>query len=205
MTSIIKEFDTLAAPLAQSRVSIRRATAEDIVAVYPPEYANAADQLADRSTCERIRQANRDNIWTIVRRSNQQILGFYAMVMLSEAGQSALLMGRFAAHDPAMAHIAADGAPVAAIYKWGVHAPGIAAGGIPLVAARLQMPGYRQANLYGTGTTIGGRRIMVAQGFVPRNDPRTPGLFEYRRLANRSQSAASAPGLSQSTEGGSNA
>ena len=141
--------------------------------------------IATLETCQEIRRRHQDNIWGIHDRRDGALIGLYAMVMLTAEGQYALQIGEFDAPDPRLSHVAATGDPVAAIYQWGVYAPGIAAAAIPLIAERLNGPDYRDLDLYGNGSTPAGRRIMQSLGFRKTEDPRTPQLYKYERLGKR--------------------
>ena len=144
-----------------------------------------AQLTASPQICESIRRRHRDNIWSIRDRRNNALIGIYAMAMLTEDGHRALLAGEFEAHDPRLAHVAETGDHVAAIYKWGVYAPGVAAAAIPLIARRLQLPPYDEVDLYGNGSTEAGKRIMRAVGFRKLETLAAPNLYIYARLANR--------------------
>ncbi len=78
--------------------------------------------------------------------------------------------------------------PVAAVYHWAVYAPGVAVAAVTLIAEHLQKPEYRSADLYGSGSTVSGRQIMLATGFVRVEDSHIPELHRYVRFANRSAS-----------------
>ncbi|NNU81441.1 hypothetical protein HMH01_13445 [Halovulum dunhuangense] len=185
MKHYTKEFDALDPTLAARRVSVARASAEELAQIYPQVAASFMQQVASLATCQDIRRRHHDNIWAIRHRRDGALIGLYAMVMLSPEGHAALLIGDFDAPDPRLSHVAATGDPVAAIYHWGVYAPGIAAAAIPLMAERLSSPDYRHLDLYGNGSTPAGRRIMKSLGFHRVEDPRTPQLFKYERLARR--------------------
>ena len=181
----VKEFDTLDPGPARKRVRVERATADDLKTFYPPTYASGSPRIASLETCEQIRRHHPDNIWSIFDQRDDSVLGFYAMTMLTESGLKALLRGDFEAHNPRLAHVASPDQRIHAIFKWGVHAPGMGAAAIPLISEMLNAPAYREIDLYGNGATAAGRRIMLALGFQKRDDPRTPLLYEYRRLLNR--------------------
>jgi len=185
MMHLAKEFDTLDPEPARRRVVVTRARYVELRAIYPRAAAALMQRMASLDTCESIRKRHLDNLWSITDRRSDELIGMYAMAMLTEEGRAALLDGSFEAHDPRLSHVAATGEPVAAIYKWGVFAPAMAAAAIPLIAERLSTPDYRDLDLYGNGSTAAGRRIMRSVGFRPVDDPRTPNLFLYPRLSER--------------------
>ncbi|MEM8869749.1 MAG: hypothetical protein AAGB10_03400 [Pseudomonadota bacterium] len=185
MEHFSKEFDALSPGVASRRVLINRATADELTRLYPLISASLTQHIACIETCEHIRRRHQDNIWSIRDKRENRLIGLYAMAMLTPEGHAALLHGEFDAPDPRLSHVAATGQPVSAIYKWGVYAPKIAAAAIPLIAERLTTPDYRDLDLYGTGTTKAGRRIMRSVGFLEVSDPRTPHLYKYERLTKR--------------------
>ena len=180
-----KEFDALVPGAACRRVAISRATRQEMAQIYPRIAASFMQHIASLDTCQNIRRRHQDNIWSITDRRDGALIGLYAMAMLTPEGHRALLSGEFDAPDPRLSHVAATGDQVAAIYKWGVFAPGIAVAAIPLVAERMNTPDYRDLDLYGNGSTEAGRRIMRSVGFRKVDDPRTPLLFKYERLGKR--------------------
>lgn len=185
MKHFAKEFDALPPGPSARRVGIARASEQELAEIYPTVAAALTQHVASIETCQYIRKRHLDNIWAIRDRRDDRLIGLYAMAMLSPEGHAALLHGDFDAPDPRLSHVAETGAPVSAIYKWGVYAPGMAAAAIPLIAERLTTPDYRDLDLYGTGTTEAGRRIMRSVGFLEVTDPRTPHLFRYERLPKR--------------------
>ena len=193
-----REFDLLARVPASGRIAIAPTRAEDLRAIYPLADAALAHQLASLETCEAIRRRHPHNMWSVRDRAGR-LLGVYAMAMLSAAGLRALESGTFDAHQPDVSQTAGPDDPVAAVYKWGVYTPGIAAEAIPLVARLLSEPRYRCVNLYGKGTTEAGRRIMIRVGFEAVADPRNLYLYRYVRLANR-RACAAAPTNNTTTE-----
>lgn len=185
MMHVAKEFDTLDPESARRRIVVSRARDVELRAIYPRAAAALVQRMATLDTCESIRKRHLDNLWSITDRRSGELIGMYAMAMLTEDGHVALLDGSFEAHDPRLSHVAATGEPVSAIYKWGVFAPAMAAAAIPLIAERLSAPDYRDLDLYGNGSTPAGRRIMRSVGFRPVDSPKTPDLFVYPRLAKR--------------------
>ncbi len=180
-----KEFDLLDPVPARRRVYILRSNPGELARIYPRASEAFAQHLASLAICESIRRHHEDNFWSIFDQRQHRLRGIYAMAMLTEDGLTALLSGTFEPQSPRLAHVTETGGSVAAIYKWGVYAPGVAAAAIPLIADHLAARAYSRADLYGNGSTPGGRRIMSSLGFRPVGDPRTPSLFRYRRLANR--------------------
>lgn len=185
MKQIEREFDALGPISATKRVVIERASASQLAEIYPRIAASFMQHMASLDTCQSIRRRHHDNIWAIIDTRENRLAGLYAMAMLSPDGRAAVEQGSFEAHDPRLSHVAATGEKVAAIYKWGVFAPGIAAAAIPLIAERLLTPDYRDLDLYGNGSTPSGRRIMESVGFRRVQNPRTPRLYKYERLAKR--------------------
>lgn len=131
---------------------------------------------------ERVWLHNRNSVWAF--RRGGGIVGVYAMLFLNQTGFRRLLAGQFDASNPSVAWLAAPGQPVAAIYKWAVTAPALAAEGIRLVSRRLQSPPYGAADLYALSTTPAATRLMLNLGFRAMSDI-DPRLLRYVRQINR--------------------
>ena len=113
---------------------------------------------------------NPDSIWAISRRSRYDSSdsvaeGFFALLMLNDAGMQQLIEGTFNASDPDLSLLVAQNEKPAGIYLWAVYAPGNLSGGIALVLEKISSPLYAEANLYARPMTTGGSRILEATGF----------------------------------------
>lgn len=179
------EFDDLVAGPAQRGLRISMATAGELAEMHPAIARALGIPIAPLAVTEVIRRVRPDNIWSIWTRNGSVLSGLYAMVMLSAEGLEAVHARAFAARDPDPAHLAAEEAPVAGIYKWTIYAPGRAAAAITLMAERLRRPGYATADLFGAGTTEAGRRIMTKLGFRVLHPGGAAPLYQYVRRPNR--------------------
>jgi hypothetical protein len=175
------EFDLLSSP-RNPRISIRSATVDDIEAIYRIIYHNVSFAVAPPPVMRFAMAINRNNIVTFLRHG--EVVGVYAMLMLSTPGLEALLTGEFNGRDPHVAHLATRLEQPAAIYQWLVVAPGLAAEGVLHVSRLLRHPYYRNANLYARLLSADGARITSALGFKPVGG-RDLGLTRYVRLVNR--------------------
>ncbi len=121
---------------------------------------------------ERVWRHNPESIWAF--RRGERIVGAYAMLFLNAAGHRRLRAGAFDGANPTLAQLAGPGEPVAAIYKWAVVAPGLAAAGIRIVSRHLSAPPYAAADLYARATTESATRLMLNLGFRPivETDPK---------------------------------
>ena len=113
---------------------------------------------------------NPDTIWAIARRSRynpstSSAEGFFALLMLNDAGMKRLIDGTFNASKPDLSLLTAQNEKPAGIYLWAVHAPGSLSGGIALVLEKISSPLYAQADLYARPITVGGNQILEATGF----------------------------------------
>jgi len=118
----------------------------------------------------RVMSHNPDTIWAIARRSRynpctSSAEGFFALLMLNDAGMKQLIDGTFNARNPDLSLLTAQNEKPAGIYLWAVHAPGSLSGGIALVLEKISSPLYAQADLYARPMTVGGNRILEATGF----------------------------------------
>jgi hypothetical protein len=180
------EFDLLCAPKTP-RVSIRPATVGDIDEIYRIIHRNVSFAVAPPDVMRFAMAINRNNIIAFLRHG--EVVGVYAMLMLSIRGLEAVLVGDFDGRDPHVSHLATRLEHPAAIYQWLVVAPGLAAEGVMHVASVLQHPYYRNANLYMRSFSESGARISTSLGFRPVDGAVLKGLHRYVRLTNRRGSA----------------
>jgi hypothetical protein len=176
------EFDLLCAP-KNPRISIRPAKVDDIEEIYRIIHRNVSFAVAPPDVMRFAMAINRNNIVAFLRHG--EVVGVYAMLMLSVRGLEAMLVGDFDGRDPHGGHLATRLELPAAIYQWLVVAPGLAAEGVMHVAAFLQHPHYRAANLYMRSFSQAGARISTALGFRPVEGATLTGLHRYVRLTNR--------------------
>jgi len=176
------EFDLLCAP-KNPRISIRPAKVDDIDEIYRIIHGNVSFAVAPPDVMRFAIAINRNNIVAFLRHG--EIVGVYAMLMLSVRGLEAILVGDFDGRDPHGSQLVTRLERPAAIYQWLVVAPGLAAEGVMHVAALLQHPHYRAANLYMRSFSQAGARISTALGFQPVPGAALKGLHRYVRLSNR--------------------
>ncbi len=153
-------------------------------------------------TVRRIMSANPNTFQAFARResydwANPRAEGFIAWLPLSDAGRIALLSGSFSGPNPSPDHIAAQHEKPAAIYVWGIYAPGRLAGGVALAFDRMSTPLNRDADLYAWGPTAAGQRLIASLGFVPIGAGGRSGILSlsiFRRSAPTAETAGiSAP------------
>jgi hypothetical protein len=177
------DFDDLAS-LPARRITASPAGWGELGALMDLAVSQIPALAAAGPVVERIREHDRDAIWAF--RRNGEVVGAYAMLHLNPTGLRRLLAGSFDAADPSLAWLASPREPVAAIYKWAVVAPGLAAAGIRLVSRHLGGPRYATANLYARATTPAATKLMLNIGFaaMPEVDPL---LLGYVRQVNRTR------------------
>jgi hypothetical protein len=176
------EFDLLS-PAKNPRISIRSASVDDIPKIYELIDRNVSFPVAPPAVMRFAMAINRNNIIVFCRHG--EVVGLYAMLMLTASGLEALLLGEFDGLNPRTAQLAARLEAPAAVYQWLAVAPGLAAEGIPAVSRFLRDPFYRGANLYMRSASQSGVRISTALGFEPVGGARTRNLYRYLRLVNR--------------------
>ena len=186
------EFDLLCAP-QNPRISIRAATVADLAEIYGIIRRNVSFAVAPPDVMHFAMAINRNNIIAFSRHG--EVVGVYAMLMLSIGGLEALLVGDFNGRDPHVSHLATRLEHPAAIYQWLVVAPGLAAEGVMHVAASLQQPYYRNANLYMRSFSHAGVRISTALGFHAVDGAALKGLYRYVRLINRRGASEAQPAV----------
>lgn len=176
-----KEFDHLRSKPAQTRIGLERATKRDLETIYPILDVALAHQLAALSVLERIRKHHPDNLWAIRNLRTDKTAGIYGLLLLNAAGHAAVLDGSFTPTDPDPATLATPDQQVAAIYKWGVYAPGVLAAAFSIMSEKLSHPEFRHLDIFGNGTTEAGRRMLRTLGFRRVEGGTPPNLFVYHR------------------------
>ena len=110
--------------------------------------------------------------------------GYIAFLMLNEVGIERLIEGSFDGTNPDLSWLTRQSQKPAGIYVWGIYAPGVVAGGIPLAVDKVSTPLYRDASLYARAVTAAGTRILESVGFTRGVSSRgkfAPELYIYRR------------------------
>jgi hypothetical protein len=130
----------------------------------------------------RVINRNRDGIWVF--RRGERAVGVYAMLHLSSEGMEALLLGEFNTTYPDPSLIVNSNEKPAAVYKWAVVAPAMAASGICAMSRLLQADRFATANLYARPMTSRGGKIMAHLGFKGVRSG-FPDLQRYVRIINR--------------------
>lgn len=138
----------------------------------------------------RVVRRNADSLFGIFRKSSttkredRTLLGFYANLMLNEAGLAALKAGDFSARNPPDEHMVATGERPVAIYSWAVMAPG-------LFDLTVKMLAFRMGDLYADlpiltyAATEDGRRTVRRRGFTTDE---ASGLSSYARSQDAKRS-----------------
>lgn len=149
----------------------------------------AIPRLADNSVVHRVVSHNPDALWAIARRSHYKSSvgegeGLVAYLMLNDAGLKSLLGGSFNPSDPDLSMIVRQHEKPAGIYVWGIHSPGIIAGGVALTVEKISTKLYRDVDVYARAATAQGLRLMQTMGFEPGAEYcgfRNPNIHVYRR------------------------
>jgi len=175
------EFDRLEVP-TRPRIRLHRATVEDIGATRQMAAQELPGAVASEEAIARTISQNRNSVLLFYK--NADVVGIWAMLMLTASGLEALLLGEFDGLNPNPKWIAVTGDSPAAIYHWAVVAPGLASEGIRHVSHFLRQPPFRSANFYSRPNTEVGIRLNLGLGFHAIQAG-TPGLFRYVRLINR--------------------
>src|SRR5215471_7228798 len=175
------EFDRLEVP-ARPRIRLHRATIDDIATTRQMAARELPGTVASEDVIARTMSHNRNSVLLFYK--NSEVVGIWAMLMLTATGLEALLLGEFDGLNPNPRAIAATNDSPAAIYHWAVVAPGLASEGIRHVSQFLRQPPFRAANFYSRPNTEVGVRLNLGLGFRAISAG-TPGLFRYVRLINR--------------------
>jgi predicted GNAT family N-acyltransferase len=137
-----------------------------------PRARQAMGGGAPNEVIHRVARLNPDSVWGIARRDryaagDPAAEGFVAFLMLTEEGADQLLSGELNAANPPLHLLTRQNEKPAAIYVWGMYAPGAIAGGVPLAFEKTWTPLYRDAPLLARTVTIEGLRMAQSLGFRP--------------------------------------
>ena len=154
--------------LAQ-RLVVFSATFRDIETLIP-RARKAMGAGAANEVIHRVARHNPDSLWGIARRDryasgDTAAEGYVAFLMLNEEGADLLLSGELDATDPPLSLLTRQHEKPAAIYFWGVYAPGLIVGGVPLAFEKTWTPLYRDAPIFTRPITIEGLRLAESLGF----------------------------------------
>jgi hypothetical protein len=118
------------------RLVVFNATVRDVENLMPRARQSMGGG-ASNEVVHRVARHNPDSFWGMARRERYAAgetlaEGFVAFLMLNEEGVDRLLGGEFDATDPPLHLLTRQNEKPAAIYFWGVYAPGLISGGVPL-------------------------------------------------------------------------
>jgi len=145
------------------------ATYEDIETLLP-RARRAMGGGASNEVVHRIAQYNPDCFWGLARRhryaaGDMGAEGYLAFLMLNGEGVDLLMDAKFPATDPPLHLLTRQFEKPAAVYCWGVYAPGPIAAGVPLAVEKVSTPLYRDVPILGRTITLGGFRMAENLGF----------------------------------------
>jgi predicted GNAT family N-acyltransferase len=151
------------------RVVAFNATYEDIEKLLP-RARQAMGGGATNAVIHRVAQYNPDSFWGLARREryaagDTAAEGYLAFLMLTGEGADLLMEGKFPATNPPLHLLTRQHQRPAAVYCWGVYAPGAIAAGVPLAVEKVSTPLYRDAPILGRTITLGGFRMAENLGF----------------------------------------
>jgi predicted GNAT family N-acyltransferase len=151
------------------RLVVFSATCRDVETLIP-RAREAMGGGASNAAVHRVVRHNPDSLWGIARRDryaagDAAAEGYVAFLMLNGEGADQLLRGELDATDPPLRLLTRQHEKPAAIYFWGVYAPGFVAGGIPLAFEKTWTKLYRDAPLLTRPVTLEGLRLAQSLGF----------------------------------------
>jgi predicted GNAT family N-acyltransferase len=151
------------------RVVVFNATYDDIETLLP-RARQAMGRGASNEVIHRVAQHNPDCFWGLARREryasgDRGAEGYLAFLTLTEEGVDRLLDGELNALDPPLYLLTRQHEQPAAVYCWGVYAPGAIAAAVPLAVEKISTPLYRDVPILGRTITLGGFRIAENLGF----------------------------------------
>jgi predicted GNAT family N-acyltransferase len=151
------------------RLVVFSASFQDIETLIP-RARKAMGGGAANAVIHRIARHNPDSLWGIARcdryaAGDTAADGYVAFLMLNKEGAELLLSGDLDATDPPLHLLTRQHEKPAAIYFWGVYAPGAIAGGVPLAFEKTWTPLLRDAPIFARPVTIEGLRLAESLGF----------------------------------------
>ena len=180
--------------MLSQRMVVFNATFRDIETLLPRARESMGGG-ASNEVVHRVARHNPDSFWGVARRERYaagetEAEGFVAFLMLNEEGADLLLDGEFDATDPPLHLLTRQHEKPAAIYCWGVYAPGAIAGGVPLTLEKTWTPLYRDAPLLARAVTLEGCSAFgeaSAFGAVRHSGERSHRISTCIRAARRSR------------------
>ncbi len=176
-----REFDLLI-PISHVSMSVRPARRSELPFVFDIATQKIPALSAALPFVEGVFEHNAESI--LVYQRDEDIVGVYAMLLLSASGLERLLLGELDTSAPDIDAVVRSGEKPAAIYNWAVVAPKLAAEGLRHTSVYLRRPLFQRANIYARGTTKAARHIME-QGGYQRLGGAQSDLYRYVRMANR--------------------
>ena len=176
-----REFDLLV-PSDHVQMGVRPAAQEDLPVVFDMAQKEIPALSAAMPFVVGAVERNPDSI--LVFHRDNEIVGLYAMLLLSAPGLERLLLDELDTSAPDRDAVVAAGVAPAAIYNWAVVARRLASEGFRHTSVYLRQPLYRRANIYARGTTAAACKIMEHTGYQLLGGPH-PDLYRYVRMANR--------------------
>jgi hypothetical protein len=114
----------------------------------------------------------------------EKLLGAMAFLYLNRRGHDALLLGEISLTHPDIGLLAGRHDEVSAIYIWAIAATGRGIAGLGKAAAHLRAPRYVNADCFAQPSTMAGRDLLTATGFMQMPSFQ-PDLWRYQRPWNR--------------------
>jgi len=168
-------------------ISVRRLTPADAEAALAVTHASFAVETASDETIKWALAESADAFWGIFRHSTDgqepALVGYYAFLLLNEAGHDRLLERNFDAKQPAREALASTPDETRAVYVWSV----VARNGLTAVAGptitRLMGERYTSLPVYATIATNAGMNVARRTGYRPvsPDDDKLGGLFVLDR------------------------
>jgi predicted GNAT family N-acyltransferase len=151
------------------RLVVFHATASDIETLLP----RARQEMGGGASNEvvlAVARHNPDSMWGIARRDrylagDAAAEGYNAFLMLNEEGAEQLMNGRLDLQNPPLHLLCRQHEKPTVVYGWGIYAPGVLVGGVPLAFEKASTPLYRDAPLIARAATPAGHRLLTTIGF----------------------------------------
>lgn len=168
-------------------ISVRRSSLDEADTLAAISAREIGPNTASTDVVRRVMSFSTECFFTVLRSNRvseaQEIIGFYAYLLLNTRGLKALLSDTFDGADPDITMLCTLYEQPVAIYGWAAVARGVNKVARPLAMRFLDRPRYRDLDFYSRGVTEAGIRALTNLGCIPArpgDEPKPGCLMIYR-------------------------
>lgn len=166
---------------------VDRAQESELPELYALTQREVGDDITSFEVMRRVYQHNKDAFWSVYRasdntRTDTKLIGYYALMHLTQPGLDLLEAGTFDAIDPDMRLVVESQTRPAAIYVWVIVVRRVSRIATWLLANALGAGVYGGVPIFATAGTVGGLNMLKGRGFSPQGQEAGVGkLFRLDR------------------------